>query len=307
MATRELTQRFVAARQGLKKRPLRSHLRTLAAGAPYTALFQSKQQDAAESRDCASGGDATPRPEWTRFVDEANDAIRLLHVKLEYLQLIHTRRLMIRFDDSEAAQEQEIDRVTAEILALFQVADRGLKQITRPFIGGVPCSSATERLVRVNTQRAVAARLQELSYAFRRRQHEYLQRLQVQKFGSGVFGSDDLEAGSEYAKSDEAFDVAVEMQRFQISARDEEIERIAKSVALLATVFKEVADLVIDQGTLVDRIDYNMEQVVTRMRTGLAQLQRADKYQRNTRPERCIFVLVALILLCFWLLVLKHS
>lgn len=51
------------------------------------------------------------------------------------------------------------------------------------------------------------------------------------------------------------------MQRFKIKTRDQEIQRIATSVAMLATVFKEVADMVIDQGTLVDRIDYNMEQV----------------------------------------------
>lgn len=57
------------------------------------------------------------------------------------------------------------------------------------------------------------------------------------------------------------FDMAFEMQRFKIKSRDEEIQRIAKSVAMLATVFKEVADMVIDQGTLIDRIDYNMEQV----------------------------------------------
>lgn len=55
--------------------------------------------------------------------------------------------------------------------------------------------------------------------------------------------------------------MAFEMQRFKIKSRDEEIQRIAKSVAMLATVFKEVADMVIDQGTLIDRIDYNMEQV----------------------------------------------
>jgi hypothetical protein len=28
-----------------------------------------------------------------------------------------------------------------------------------------------------------------------------------------------------------------------------------------ATVFKELAAMVIDQGTIIDRIDYNMEQV----------------------------------------------
>lgn len=113
---------------------------------------------------------------------------------------------MIRFDDSEAAQEQDVDRVTAEILTLLHTADQSLKKITRPFVGGVPCSSATEQLVRVNTQRAVASRLHELSYAFRRRQHEYLERLQVQKFGCyGGFPvtNDDLEAGSAFAESDE--------------------------------------------------------------------------------------------------------
>lgn len=128
----------------------------------------------------------------------------------------------------------------------------------------------------------------------------------------------------------QAFDAALETQRSFIASRDDEIQRIAKSVAMLATVFKEVADMVIDQGTLVDRIDYNMEQVrgaivhaaatqswadvfvsssqvVGRMRSGLHELQRADKYERNKRPERCIFVLVALIFLCLALLILKHA
>ncbi|KAF1785857.1 Syntaxin-16 [Phytophthora cactorum] len=87
-------------------------------------------------------------------------------------------------------------------------------------------------------------------------------------------------------------------------------------------MFKEVAEMVIDQGTLIDRIDYNMEQstklaplgwlliycqVVERMRSGLGQLERAEKYQRNTRPERCIFLLLTLITLCFFILVMKHS
>lgn len=94
---------------------------------------------------------------------------------------------MIRFDDSETEQEHEITQLTGEITALFQSADRSLKQITRPFIGGVPCLSPTDRLVRVNTQRAIASRLQTITTAFRTRQREYFERLQVQKFGSDVF------------------------------------------------------------------------------------------------------------------------
>lgn len=44
--------------------------------------------------------------------------------------------------------------------------------------------------------------------------------------------------------------------------RDEEITRIAKSIEELSQIFKELAVLVIDQGTILDRIDFNMEQVL---------------------------------------------
>lgn len=178
---------------------------------------------------------------------------------MEYLQLIHTRRLMIRFDDSEEQHDQEIDKITTEIAALFQHADRSLKKITSPFVGGEPSVSPADRLVRLNMQRAAAARLQELSTTFRSRQRDYLQRLQLQKFGSDMFAFDSSSAGDSITVG------LLQEQRgvadWQIQSRDIEIQRIAKSVTALAAIFKEVADMVIDQGTLVDRIDYNMEQV----------------------------------------------
>jgi t-SNARE complex subunit (syntaxin) len=46
--------------------------------------------------------------------------------------------------------------------------------------------------------------------------------------------------------------------------RDAEITRIAQSIEELSQIFKELAVLVIDQGTILDRIDFNMEQVKKR-------------------------------------------
>ncbi|KAE9036558.1 hypothetical protein PR003_g5536 [Phytophthora rubi] len=323
MAYRDLTCRFQERRVNLRKRNLRFQMRPRFDNSPLLgALFLSKQRSKSHAMEKALLQDAHEfpggehgyihKPEWTRFADSADESIRLLHAKLEYLQLLHTRRLMIRFDNSEMQQEREINCLTEEITALFHEADRSLKKITSAFVGGEPSPSPADRLVRLNTQRAIAGRLQEISIQFRTRQREYLQRLQLQKFGGEIFDVDEMEkgagrSGDSFRLGNKATAYAMDQTEHDIRTRDIEIQRIAKSVATLATMFKEVADMVIDQGTLIDRIDYNMEQVVERMRSGLNQLDRAEKYQRNTRPERCIFLLLSLITLCFFILVMKHS
>lgn len=91
-----------------------------------------------------------------------------------------------------------------------------------------------------------------------------------------------------------------------INERDEEIVQIAGSIEELATIFKELAVLVIDQGTILDRIDYNMEQVVKRTEKGLEQLERAEKIQKSSRPMKCIGLLLTLISVMTTILILKH-
>lgn len=92
-----------------------------------------------------------------------------------------------------------------------------------------------------------------------------------------------------------------------INERDQEIQKIAESITELATIFKELAVLVIDQGTILDRIDYNMEQVVEQTEKGLVELEKAETMQKSNRPMKVIGILLALIFFMVMILVLKHT
>lgn len=46
-----------------------------------------------------------------------------------------------------------------------------------------------------------------------------------------------------------------------ILQREKEINDIAKGIIELADIFKELQNMVIDQGTMLDRIDYNIERM----------------------------------------------
>ena len=59
--------------------------------------------------------------------------------------------------------------------------------------------------------------------------------------------------------------------------RDKEVLGIAKSVEDLAMIMRDLSVLVIDQGSVVDRIDYNMEQTATAVEQGVEELVKADK------------------------------
>lgn len=69
---------------------------------------------------------------------------------------------------------------------------------------------------------------------------------------------------------------------------------------------QDLANMVQDQGTVLDRIDYNVEQTQVQVQEGYRHLKKADAYQRANRKLYCILILaVAIIFVSFLIIVFK--
>lgn len=87
--------------------------------------------------------------------------------------------------------------------------------------------------------------------------------------------------------------------------RDEEMSSILKSMVELNTIFNEMNSMVVNQGSLMDRIDYNMEVVHMKVEEGGIQLSRAERSARAARKLKCVLILGGSLLLALIIMILQ--
>lgn len=90
-----------------------------------------------------------------------------------------------------------------------------------------------------------------------------------------------------------------------IAQREREIEEIAQGIIELSDLFRDLQTMVIDQGTMLDRIDYNVERMHTDVKEADKEIKVASGYQRRTTKRKIILLLFLLVAGLFILLLIK--
>jgi len=97
----------------------------------------------------------------------------------------------------------------------------------------------------------------------------------------------------------------VEIMDEEVSQREREIKQISKSIRELADIFKDMAMLVVEQGTMLDRIDFNIEQTKTHTDKAVEELVDAKKYQAQYRNKLCMLLLCVGILVMIVVVIIR--
>lgn len=92
-----------------------------------------------------------------------------------------------------------------------------------------------------------------------------------------------------------------------VAEREEEVNKIVRSIVDLNDIFKDLGHMVHEQGTILDRIDYNIEQTQVSVQEGYKQLQKAERYQKKNRKMHCILILAVTIVVLVLVLIIVKS
>lgn len=244
-------------------------------------------------------------PDWLARVSDIQHDIQKIQSKMADLADLHKKHLLPTFDDN-SNEEHAVEILTADITKIFHQAQMKIKRI-----GNEEKLKSEEKAIKGNIQSALASKVQELSIQFRKNQKSYLQTLRSRakkvKTGSGFINFEDVDIDDEY--EDKGFSEQalkqVEGMEARISQREKDIKLIAKSINELAEIFKDLNALVIDQGTILDRIDYNLEQSYIHVEEGTVALDKASKEQKKMRTKLCIYALVILIFVVIVVIMIK--
>jgi syntaxin 16 len=87
--------------------------------------------------------------------------------------------------------------------------------------------------------------------------------------------------------------------------RDNEIQNLLRSIEDLAQVFKDLQTLVLEQGTILDRIDCNIEKAVENIDQAGEELEQANKNMKSNCARNSNLFLIVFIFICAILLLFK--
>jgi len=256
-------------------------------------------------------GASTPR--WMGIVDYVKNTIMTLKDELEELSKAQAKQLKggDKMFDLEADENQRnaVDALNKQIGKHFSQANNAVKNLTAPSNG-----TKEDEKVRKNIQMGLASDLQVLSSRFRKKHKEFLRAIQEQRSRVDDSGSafklkppeddDDLDGDLGWSQTQLQ---SLGTMNALVDERDKEITQIAESVSQLAQLFRELSVLVIDQGTILDRIDYNMEEVVVNFEQAEQELEQTEKILKKGKSAYCILVLCVMCIIMATILVIKKS
>ena len=219
------------------------------------------------------------------------------------------QRLIPKFDDEENKKlNKSIKELSAEMTLELKDCQKILKEIIsdKTDEDDTFLNNLNSKQIKQNMKQNIITKINEFTKKFKLNQELY-----NNKFNDFVIDEDITNKSFSMKKNDEEENknsndfLSTQENNSQLRKRDQDLTNLLNSVNELAQIFKDMQILVMEQGTILDRIDYNIEVASTNISKGKKNIAKADKHMKNNCFRNVIIVLIVIIFIEALLLVFK--
>ena len=185
------------------------------------------------------------------------------------------------------------------ITTQLQLYERTLKDLMK-----LNLDNNIHNIIKSNLQQALVEKVKEYTRKFKLNQELYTKKYKE------LVGEDDptIEINT-FMKEEENNQkdnfLMVDNSHQMLKKRDTELNQLLNSVQDLAGIFKDMQSLVMEQGSILDRIDYNIDIASTNVVKGKNSLIKANEYHKNNCFRNIIIVLLVCIFIEAFMLIFK--
>ena len=216
------------------------------------------------------------------------------------LQKEQQKRLIITFDEEENNKlNKSIGKIVHEISLQLQLYERNVKELIK-----LNLDNQVHNIIKSNLQQALVEKAKEFSRKFKLNQELY-----TKKYKELVGEDDPTNEVNNFMKEEEQNQndnfLMTDNSKQVLKKRDTELNKLLNSVSDLAGIFKDMQVLVMEQGSILDRIDYNIDVASTNVVKGKNSLIKANEYHKNNCFRNIIIVLLVCIFIEAFMLIFK--
>ena len=226
------------------------------------------------------------------------------------LQEKQQQRLIPKFDDKENKKlNKTIKEISSEMTLDLKECQKVLKEIINDKkeedndINNLSRLNESSIQVKQNMKQNILTKLNEFTKKFKLNQEVYNSKFQDfvfdEEMANKSFSANKIE---DQNKNDF---LSTQENHDYLKKRDEDLTNLLNNINELAQIFKDMQALVMEQGTILDRIDYNIDIASSNVTKGKKSITKADKHMKNNCFRNVIIILIIIIFIEALLLIFK--
>ena len=276
--------------------------------------------DQIELQDISSNLDSS---NYVESYKKVNNILEDLLINFSSLKSLQQERIKPKFGDEEI-ENKKIDKEIKKLILNMMKKIKFCEALTKMEkiknnINNEENINSLEEKVKKNVKMFLVGKIQNFSNEFRKNEQQFMKYLK-EMGGDEEFLINNNNSNNDSNNLEDSFsslddekenlnkDFLLTQEddlQLQIKKRDEDINILANSINELSGIFKDLQNVVNEQGTILDRIDYNIEVSYENSQRGLKHIKKAEEHQNDSCFRNLILLLFGIIFVETILIILK--